>query len=63
MNEIFKRDEDGEMIYFTYLPDLKKPVLAIGNKNVIHKVASFDNEECAEQFCRLLKRWFNIKEE
>ena len=40
--------------------------IALGHdmpKHNSHKVASFDNEKCAEDFCELLKRWFNIKEE
>lgn len=50
-----------EYIYITYLLDLKKPVLAIGNGNVIQKIATFDNEEYAESFGEMLGKWFGCK--
>lgn len=53
----------NEHIYITHLPDLKKPVLAIGNGGVIRKIASFDSEECAECFSLMLGRWLGVDRE
>ena len=53
----------NEHIYITYLPDLKKPILAIGNGIVIRKIASFDNKEYAEIFSEMLGKWFGCKED
>ena len=53
----------NEYIYITHLPGLKKPVLAVGNGNVLYKVASFDSEEDAEGFSLMLGRWFGVDRE
>lgn len=52
-----------EHIYITHLPGLKKPCLCIGNKYVIRKIASFDSEEYAEGFYKMLCKWLMIEEE
>ena len=49
-------------IWVTHFPGLKKPVLAIGNKNVLRKVASFNNEDVAEEFYIMLCDWLGAKE-
>ena len=58
MNGIRRGDE---VIYITHLQGYKKPVLAIGNGCVIQKIASFDSEEYAESFCKLLNNWFGLE--
>ena len=60
MNGIRRGDE---AIYITHFPGLKKPVLAIGNGCVIQKIASFDSEEYAENFCQMLNEWLGLKKE
>ncbi len=57
----FRRGD--EHIYITHFPGLKKPVLAIGNGYIIHKVGSFDSEEDAEGFCEMLNKWFGFMKE
>lgn len=57
----FRRGE--ETIHITHLPDHKKPVLLIGNGGRYRKIASFDSEEYAEGFCKLLEKWLGIKAE
>lgn len=52
----------NEVIYITHLQGYKKPVLMIGNKSVIQKIASFDSDEFAEEFSKMLNRWFEIDE-
>ena len=52
-----------EHIYVTHFPGLKKPVLAVGNKYVMQKIASFDSEECAEGFNKMLNKWFGFDSE
>ena len=59
----FTNSQTGEKIYIGKLPGLKKPALALGGKYVISKVASFDNEACAEDFYNMLSRWLNAKME
>lgn len=59
MNSFGRGDE---YIGITHLPGYKKPILAIGNKNVIRKIASFNSEEDAEDFCKLLSKWFGLEE-
>lgn len=54
----FKRDD--EIIAITHLPNRKKPVLLIGNGLCSQKIASFDSEEAAENFCKMLTKWFMI---
>ena len=51
------------VIYFTHFPNLKKPVLAIGNGCVVSKIASFDSEEAAEGFYAMLCDWLGVKME
>lgn len=53
----------NEHIYIMHLPDLKKPVLAVGNGKCIQKIASFDSEEYAEGFSLMLGRWFGVDRE
>lgn len=57
MNGILRGDE---VIYITHLQGYKKPVLTIGNRCVIQKIASFDSEEYAESFCEILNRWLGL---
>ena len=52
-----------EQIFITHLPTCKKPVLAIGNKCVMQKIASFDSEEYAEGFYKMLCKWFGLEQE
>ena len=52
-----------EHIYVTHLPGHKRPVLCIGNGYVIQKLASFDSEEYAEGFYKLLLNWFGLEKE
>ena len=54
----FRRGD--EYIHITHLPGYKKPVLAIGNGGVIRKAASFDSEEDAIEFNKMLNRWFGF---
>lgn len=46
--------QDGAVLEVTILPDRKRPVLLIGNEKDVtwEKLASFDNEEAASEFCR-----------
>ena len=53
----------NERIYITHLPNLKKPVLAVGNGKCIQKIASFDSEEYAEGFSLMLGRWLGVDNE
>lgn len=53
----------NEIIHITYLPNLKKPILAIGNQYVMQKIASFDSEEYAEGFTKMLEKWFGTEEQ
>lgn len=59
MNSFSRGDE---MIYITHLPGLKKPCLAVGNKCVVRKVATFNTEEDAEEFCAMLKSWLGLED-
>lgn len=52
-----------KVIFITHFPGLKKPVLAIGNKYVMQKIASFDSEEAAEGFLAILCEWLGAKRE
>ena len=60
MNSICRGDE---VISITHLPGYKRPALCIGTQLVIHKVASFNSEEDAEEFCALLNDWFGLNRE
>lgn len=57
----YRRGE--EAIHITHLPDRKKPVLLIGNGYCAQKIASFDSEEAAEDFCKLLDKWLMAESE
>ena len=60
MNGIRRGDE---VIYITHLQGYKKPVLMIGNRTVVQKIASFDSEDFAESFSEMLNRWCKIEKE
>lgn len=60
MSELHGFKSGNETIHITHLPNYKKPVLLIGNDYCLHKIASFDSEECAEGFCKILEKWFGI---
>ena len=53
----------SEYIYITHIPGLKKPCLCIGNGYVIQKLASFDSEEYAEGFYKMLCEWLGLNVE
>lgn len=57
----FRRGE--EKIQITHLPSHKRPVLLVGYGNCLQKIASFDSEEMAEGFCKLLDGWLMAKSE
>lgn len=57
----FRRGD--ESIHIIHIADYKKPILGIRNGNTIRKVASFNDDECAEEFHNLLCRWFKLEEE
>jgi hypothetical protein len=57
----FRRGE--ETIHITHLPNYKKPVLLVGNGLCSQKIASFDSEEAAEGFCKMLEKWLMIESE
>ena len=61
-NEMHGFRRGNEIIHITHLPAHKKPVLLIGNDNCCQKIASFNSEEDAEAFCKLLDDWLEIKE-
>lgn len=63
MSELGGIQRGNEHIYVTHLPTHKKPVLCLGNGCVIQKIASFDSEEYAEGFYRLLLKWFGLEGE
>ena len=60
MNGIRRGDE---VIYITHIQGYKKPVLAIGNGCVIQKIASFDSDEYAVGFCKMLNKWFGLEDQ
>lgn len=57
MSELHGFRRGDEIIHITHLPTHKKPVLIIGNKYACQKIASFDREEDAEGFCKMLEKW------
>ena len=57
----FRRGE--EVIHITHLPNYKKPVLLVGNGLCSQKIASFDSEEAAEGFCKMLGKWLMVESE
>lgn len=52
-----------ETIHITHLPNYKKPVLLIGTKFCSRKIASFDSEEAADSFCKMLEKWLMTESE
>ena len=52
-----------EVIYISQVPTLKKPCLLIGTKYAVKKIASFDSQEYADGFAKLLEEWFGTKME
>ena len=50
-----------ETIYIQHMGGYKKPVLLYAKENVLRKLASFDNDESAEFFNRLLNKWFGLE--
>lgn len=56
----FRRGE--ETIHITHLSNYKKPVLLVGNGGWSVKIASFDSEEYAERFCKILEKWLGISD-
>ena len=63
MSELGGIQRGNEHIYVTHLPTHKKPVLCLGNGCVMQKIASFDSEECAEGFYKILLKWFGLEDE
>ena len=61
MNDLHGFRRGNETIHITHLPDLKKPVLLVGNGYCVQKIASFDSEESAKSFCKLLEKWLMTK--
>lgn len=57
MSELHGFRRGDEIIHITHLPAHKKPVLLIGNGYAYKKIASFDSEEYAEGFCKMLEKW------
>lgn len=51
-----------EVISVSYVPHKKRKCLLIGNKYVITKVASFDDDEAADMFEKQLDYFLGIKE-
>ena len=54
----FRRGD--ESIHITHIVGHKKPILGIKKGNVIKKIASFNSDECAEEFHDLLEKWFGL---
>lgn len=63
MSELHGFRHGEETIHITHLQNHKKPVLLIGNRYCLQKIASFDNEECAEEFCEMLDKWLQVESE
>lgn len=60
MSELHGFRRGDETIHITHLPKYKKPVLLIGNGLCYQKIASFDSEEYAEGFCKMLEKWLGL---
>ena len=43
------------------LPGFKKPCMFIGNKYCIHKVASFNGQDEADEFTMYLEHFFGLR--
>ena len=52
-----------EVIYISQVPTLKKPCLLIGTKYAVQKIASFDSQEYADGFAKMLAEWFEAEVE
>lgn len=50
-----------EVISVSYVPGKKRKCLLVGNKYVLTKVASFDDDEAADMFERQLEYFLRIK--
>ena len=60
MSELHGFRRGDEAIHITHLPKYKKPALLIGNGLCYQKIASFDSEEYAEGFCKMLEKWLEV---
>ena len=63
MSELHGFRRGKEVIYITHLPNRKRPVLLIGHGYIVKKIASFDSEGEAKDFCKMLERWFGTSGE
>lgn len=52
----------GDKISISYLPGKKKKCLLIGEGYILTKVASFDDDEAADMFEKMLEYFLGIKE-
>lgn len=52
-----------EVIYISKVPKLKRPCLLIGTKYAVQKIASFDSQEYADGFTKMLAEWFGAEME
>jgi hypothetical protein len=52
-----------EVIYISKVPKLKRPCLLIGNKYCVQKIATFDSQEYADGFAKMLGEWFGAEAE
>lgn len=59
MSDLGGFSKGDKAFYITHIPDRKKPVLLVGNKYCAQKIATFDSEECAEGFLRLMEDFLN----
>ena len=51
----------NEVISIGYIPGRKRKCLLVGDKYVITKIASFDDDEAAEMFEKQLEYFLGIK--
>lgn len=63
MSDLHGFGRGEEIIHITFLNGHKRPVLLIGNKYMAKKIASFNDEECAKEFVKLLDRWLGLEEQ
>jgi len=59
---IFKKGDDTIEIMTLKFAG-KKPILVIGSKNSVVKVASFQNEDAAKLFIRTLEEFLDLRDE
>lgn len=57
----FRRGD--EVIYISQVPKIKKTCLLIGTKYAVQKIASFDSQEYADGFTKMLREWFGAEME